>query len=140
MLLSLSRCLSLIVLLIAGSAVAKADEKKLADAGSKWTGSVDDEKLMGKAPANSVITTEKAFEELNKSWKFVEDKVTVDFDKNLVLVATTRGSQLGGEPKLEDGDLKFFAFSTRDLRPGFRYLIIVYPKKGVETVNGKKLD
>jgi hypothetical protein len=29
--------------------------------------------------------------------------------------------------------------ATRDLRPGFRYEILVLPREGVKTVNGKPL-
>jgi hypothetical protein len=35
--------------------------------------------------------------------------------------------------------LKVLALATRDLRPGFRYQILVVPREGVKTVNGKLL-
>jgi hypothetical protein len=30
--------------------------------------------------------------------------------------------------------------ATRDLRPGFRYVIAIVSRKGVKTVNGKRLE
>jgi hypothetical protein len=39
----------------------------------------------------------------------------------------------------EKGNLKALGFASRDLVPGFRYVIISVPKEGVKTVNGKEL-
>ena len=102
-----------------------------------WTGSVDDTGLMADAP--SVIVSEEGFKKLNKSWNFAKELPKVDFTKNLVVIATTRGSKLGGKPVLKDGDLTFPAFGTRDLRDGFRFLIAEFPKEGVKTFQGKEL-
>jgi len=63
-----------------------------------------------------------------------------DFSKELLAVATTRGSKLNLTAKTDDkGDLKVLALSTRDLRPGFRYAIKSVSRDGVKTVNGKEL-
>jgi len=111
-----------------------AGEKK--DAGS-WTGSVDDEALMKLAPKNGVIVSAKKFAEICKAWGVKKHKV--DFNEDLVVVGTTRGSRIGGKPMLKDGDLKAVFFSTRDLRPGFRYIMVTHPREGVKTVNGMPL-
>ena len=64
----------------------------------------------------------------------------MNFDKEIVLVAKTGGSKLTLNASLDEkGDLKAFGLATRDLRPGFRYVIISVPKEGVKTVNGKEL-
>ena len=99
------------------------------------SGTVDDIKLRNETPG--VITDVREFEKLFRSW-FPDAKIPkVDFDKNLILVATTRGSNLSGKPTLSNGDLKFSPIATADLQDGFRYLFIVFPKEGVKTVNGK---
>jgi ribosomal protein S12 len=54
-------------------------------------------------------------------------------------VSTSRGSRLNTQANLADnGDLRIFGFGTKDLRPGFRYHIIVIKREGVKTVNGKE--
>ena len=116
---------------VAGGAVAE-DAKT-----QTWTGSVEDTKL--KADGPPVIVTEAAFKKMVESWKVEKEVPKVDFEKNLVVVATTVGSKIGGKPVLKDGNLTFPAFSTRDIRPGFRYVITVFPREGVKTFNGKDL-
>jgi hypothetical protein len=122
--------------LLAGSAQAKPVKLKVTPVAH---GSVEDEKLMAEAPKSGVITDRKTFEKVLKAWK-ASHKVKVDFRKQIVLVATTRGGRLlPTNATLEDGNLKFVAGATRDLKPGFRYSIGAVPREGVMTVNGKKL-
>lgn len=125
------------VMLLGGSAAAVDSPIK---ATNTWVGANGDETLAKELPENGVITSAKDFEKLIKSWQVAEKTPEVDFDAELVLVTTTRGSSLSLKPVLDDkGNLQARAISTRDLRPGFRYLIISVPKKGVKTVNGKEL-
>ena len=64
----------------------------------------------------------------------------VDFDKEIVIVSTTRGSQLRLSAQLEDnGNLQILGIATRDLRPGFRYVMGTVSREGVKTVNKKEL-
>jgi hypothetical protein len=105
-----------------------------------WTCSVEDRKLAKEMPENGVITNAKDFEKLVKAWKVAEKVPEVNFDKEIVLVAKTEGSILKLNPSLdENGDLKNLGFASRDLVPGFRYVIVCVPKEGVKTVNGKDL-
>jgi hypothetical protein len=105
-----------------------------------WMGSVDDKKLAKEMPENGVITNAKDFEKLVKAWKVAEKVPEVNFDKEIVLVAKTEGSVLKLNPTLDEkGDLKALGFASRDLIPGFRYVIISVPKEGVKTVNGKEV-
>lgn len=103
------------------------------------SGSLDDATLQKSAPENGVIVSKKKWEELAKAWKLAEPLPKVDFDKEIIVVATTVGSRLNLKPTLKDGDLKALAIATRDLRPGFRYAIQTFKKEGVKTVNGKEL-
>jgi hypothetical protein len=120
----------------AGSAAQDKALKPLRE----WRGSVADEALAKNAPANHVIADEKTFARVWQAWEPGKKIPEVDFKKQLVLVATTRGSRLNVGARLaEGGDLKVAAIATRDLRPGFRYHFIVIPHEGVQSVNGTKL-
>jgi hypothetical protein len=123
--------------LVLAAAVVFAGGAAAEDKPQTWTGSIDDAK--GKADASPVVVSEKAFKKLFESWMFDKELPKVDFEKNVVVVATTVGSKISGKPVLKDGNLTFPAISTRDIRPGFRYLIAVFPKEGVKTFNGKEL-
>jgi hypothetical protein len=106
----------------------------------EWSGSVEDVSLQKQAPAHGVITDEKTFATLWRAWQLGDQAPAVDFDKELVFVATTSGSRLRLTPRLtEGGDLKVLALATRDFRPGFRYRLVVLPRAGVKTVNGQPL-
>jgi hypothetical protein len=104
----------------------------------QWSGSVADLSL-GKA-ASEVILTEKGLENLWKAWKVASPLPKVDFSRELVVVQTTQGSKLRLAVSLdENGNLEVLGLATRDLRPGFRYVAAVLSRKGVKTINGKKL-
>ena len=129
--------LAAVMFLAAGVTVAAPTPLK---ATNTWMGSIDDEKLAKEMPENGVITNAKDFEKLVKAWKVADRVPEVNFDKEIVLVAKTVGSVLKLNPALDEkGDLKALGFASRDLRPGFRYVIISVPKEGVKTVNGKEL-
>jgi hypothetical protein len=103
-----------------------------------WKGSVADEKLQKAAP--EFITSEKELEKLWKDWK-IEDKLPkVDFTKEIVIVVTTVGSKINLSARLDDkGNLEVLGLATRDLAPGFRYVIATVSREGVKTVNKKEL-
>lgn len=104
----------------------------------QWSGSVDDLSLMNAAP--EVVLSAPELEKLWQAWKVSGPVPKVDFDKKLVLVLTTRGSILRFAATLDDkGNLQVGGLATRDLRPGFRYVIAVVSREGVKTVNGKEL-
>jgi hypothetical protein len=126
--------------LSARPAAADAPDKGADEPKKEWSGSIADEALQKEAPAEGFIADAKAFAKLWKAWKLGEKVPDVDFKKNLAVVATTAGSKLNVTTKLGDnGDLKVLALATRDLRPGFRYQIVLVPRDGVKMVNGKEL-
>jgi hypothetical protein len=113
-------------------------EKKKVTIVKEWKGSVDDEAKQKDAPA--VIANAKALEKLWKSWKIEGKTPKVDFEKQMVLVTTSRGSKLNLSANLDDkGNLEVLGFGTRDLRPGFRFVLGTVSKDKVKTVNGKAL-
>lgn len=119
---------------------AAADEKKEPPKPTvDLFGSVEDEKLQKEMPANGVVVSQKGWEKLAKAWG-IEKPAKVDFDKEILVVATSVGSKLSVSTKLSDkGDLTILGLGTRDLRPGFRYAIKSVSREGVKTVGGKDL-
>jgi hypothetical protein len=113
-------------------------QKKSVKPSKEWSGSVEDENLAKDAPAS--ITSAKSLAKLWKDWKLTDKMPDIDFTKELVVVSTTRGSKLQLALTLDDkGDLQILGIATRDLRPGFRYVLATVSKEGVKTVNGKEL-
>jgi hypothetical protein len=129
--------------LIAGfvvTAVGPTDafaQKKKVEIAKKWVGSVDDEK----AQKPECITTPKGLEAVWKAWKVAGDVPKVDFTKSLVVAVYLVGSKLNmaGANLDDEGNLDVLGFGTRDIRPGFRYVLGVVSREGVKTVNKKAL-
>ena len=114
-------------------------QKKKVEITTMWKGSVADQNLMKTAP--DCITSAKGLEAVWKAWKVAGDVPKVDFDKNIVVGVYSVGSSLNlAGANLDDkGNLDVLGFGTRDIRPGFRYVLGVVSKDGVKTVNGKQL-
>lgn len=103
-----------------------------------WRGSVDDENLLGEPPA--VIGTQQELSDLWHNWKLAGEIPQVDFHEVLVVVQTTRGGRLNLQVRHTNGALDLLALATRDLRPGFRYVIGVIPRAGLKTIGDKELS
>jgi hypothetical protein len=131
-------CMLLAGLIVAMAVPSQAlAQKKKRDITQKWSGSVDDEK----APKPDCITSAKGLEAIWKAWKIPGDVPKVDFTKNIVVAVYSVGSKLNlaGVNLDGDGNLEALGFGTRDLRPGFRYVLGVVSREGVKTVNKKAL-
>ena len=129
---------AILVLTVAGVPEAAAQKKKV-EVTKTWNGSVEDDKLMKDAPAT--IVSQKGLDAIWKTWKVAGDAPKVDFTKDLVVAVYSVGSKLNlAGANLDDkGNLDVLGFGTRDIRPGFRYVLGVVSKAGVKTVNGKEL-
>ena len=113
-------------------------QKNAVKPSKEWTGSVEDEKLAKGAP--ECITSAKGLEKLWKAWKLPDKAPEVNFTKEIVVLTTTEGSKIKLFAALDDkGNLMVGGLGTRDLRPGFRYVIATVSKEGVKTVNGREL-
>src|SRR5689334_22334953 len=100
----------------------------------EWKGSVADENLQKKAP--EFITSADQLNKVWKAWEIKDKMPKVDFAKEIVVVATTRGSRLSLSARLnEKGNLEVLGLATRDLGDGFRYVMATVPRKGIKTVN-----
>jgi hypothetical protein len=126
------------LVLVAGVAPEARAQKKPVKFTQQWKGSVDDEAQLRGAP--ECITSAKALEKLWKAWKIEGNVPKVDFDKEIVVVGTTRGSKLILSATLDANDnLEVLGVATRDLLPGFRYVLATVSREGVKTVNKKNL-
>jgi hypothetical protein len=115
---------------------AAAQGKKV-EISKKWSGSVEDEKAI----KPETITSSKKLEAVWKAWKIKGDVPKVDFTRNIVVAVYSSGSKLNmAGPKLDDkGNLTVLGFGSRDISPGFRYVLGVVSRDGVKTVNKKDL-
>ena len=97
------------------------------------------EEISGPVP-NEVIFDAGAYEVAWKKLGRMESPGPVDFSKEVVFLATTRGSRMGLRLRDEgDGKLNISAMATRDLRPGLRYLFGVFARKDWKEINGQLL-
>jgi hypothetical protein len=104
----------------------------------EWTGSIDDPTIVSAAP--EIILSAKELEALWLAWKLPNPVPEVEFSLNLVAVQTTQGSKLRLTATLDKyGNLMVLGLATRDLHPGFRYVIGVLSRMDVKTINGKEL-
>ncbi|PWT87712.1 MAG: hypothetical protein C5B56_09960 [Proteobacteria bacterium] len=124
------------LVLAAGPSMVLAQKKKI-EVTKTWSGSVDDEK----AKKPDAITSAKGLEAVWKEWKIAGDVPKVDFTKDMVVAVYSVGSKLNlGGANLDDkGNLDVLGFGTRDIRPGFRYVLGVVSREGIKTVNKKAL-
>ncbi len=135
--LAIFTCLCALVLVTLFGAEVQAGAKKMKFTG-EWKGSVADETLQTGAP--ECITSAPALAKLWKAWKIEAKLPAVDFAKEIVVLTTSGGSKLNLTASLNDnGDLQVVGFGTRDLRPGFRYVLATVSREGVKTVNKKEL-
>jgi hypothetical protein len=112
-------------------------QKKKVEITKQWSGSVEDEK----ATKPEVIVSAKGLEAVWKAWKIEGDVPKVDFTKDIVVAIYSSGSKLNlSAANLDDkGNLEVLGIGTRDLRPGFRYVLGVVSREGIKTVNKKDL-
>lgn len=122
--------------LVAITPQARAEKKKV-EIIKKWSGSVEAEKV-----AQPVfITSAEKLKAIWKAWNMTGEVPKVDFDKNIIVAVYSVGSRLNmAGANLDDkGNLTVLGFATRDIRPGFRFVLGVVSKEGVKKVNNKDL-
>jgi hypothetical protein len=118
---------------------ALARDKDKDPAPTEFTGRITADQQKA-TPASGYITNEKDLTKLWDAWKIKDKQPAVDFDKQIVLVATSQSSRLKLTPKLDDkGNLTSLGLATRDLTEDFAYAIVVFSRDGVKTINGKEI-
>jgi len=124
--------------MIALVSTANAQDRKPLETLKEWRGDNPNEGLTKDSP--KFITNAKDLEKLWKAWDIKEKVAEIDFSKEILLVETTRGSRLNLKATLDEkGDLQSLGLATRDLRPGFRYVMITVKKAGIKTIAGKAI-
>ena len=117
---------------------ANAQDRKPLETLKEWRGDNPNEVLSKDAP--KFVANSKDLEKLWKAWDIKEKIPEVDFAKEIILIATTRGSRLNLKATLDEkGDLQLLGIATRDLGQGFRYVIISVNKTGIKTIEGKAI-
>lgn len=103
------------------------------------SGSLDNSEL-AKQAGTGVVVTAKGWQQLSESWG-IKNPAKVDFDKELLVVATSRSGKMVLNTKVDaaTGDLRTEVLDNGDLQGGFRYAIRSVARAGVKTVNGKPL-
>lgn len=121
----------------APSADAQKKTRKKIEITRKYSGSVENAKLA----KPDAIVSEKSLAAVWKAWGAEGAVPNVDFEKFIVVGVYSVGSRLNlaGANLDEKGNLTVLGFGTRDIRPGFRYVLGVVPREGIKTVNGQKL-
>ncbi|PQO40211.1 hypothetical protein [Blastopirellula marina] len=111
-----------------------------AEATDSWSGKIKDETLRKLAPEVGFVADAETWKKLWTAWRSEEEAPAIDFEKELVLVATVPGPNLViMQPVLEDGDVKFRVGGTKIGGPGFGYKLMKFSRDGVKTVNGKPI-
>ena len=124
--------------MIALVSTVNAQDRKPLETLKEWRGDNPNEGLAKDSP--KFITNAKDLEKLWKAWDIKEKIAEIDFAKEILLVETTRGSRLNLKATLDEkGDLQSLGLATRDLRDGFRYVMITVNKAGVKTIAGKAI-
>ena len=88
------------------------------------------------------IVDQQAFDDLWTEWNPTEVTPEIDFQENMVVVATVVGpNKIMMQTTLDaSGNLMLKAVSTEMWGPGFSYQIQVIPNEGVESVNHVDID
>jgi len=126
------------LLVLLGFASTALSAPAPAEAVETWQGSIDDP--AAKPGPTRVISDADMWRKLWKDWKIDGELPEVDFEEHLLVAETTSGSRLRLNALLSDeGDLRVIGMATRDLRPGFRYVIGQFELDGVKSVNGRAI-
>ena len=108
----------------------------------KRTGKVADSSLLSKRPPSGIISDQTSWQSLWSAWRAGQEIPKVDFQNQVVLVATANGPNVVLTSTLNltpSGDLRYESASTKMAGPGFGYALLIIPRKGIISVNGQKL-
>lgn len=125
-------------LFLLGVMSAPGVEPREMKATEQWQGSVD----AGHAPEGlpNVVVNAVDFAKVWEQCGRAEKPPAIDWAKQFVIFETTSGSRLNLRATLDaDGKVKIGAIGTRDFRPGFRYVLAVFSREGVTTLDGRRL-
>lgn len=116
----------------------KGDEVRAVDS---WKGRISEEQ-MKLAPKGGYIASAETFKKLWKDWKLAGDAPKVDFEKHLIVFAmlNSSGPVLTTRLDKKSGDLIRHVVSDSDLTQDYGYHIVVIPRAGIKTIDGKGME
>jgi hypothetical protein len=109
---------------------------------AQWKGRVADRDLEKEKPEKGLITTQEAFTKLWKAWRGEEKPPAVDFDKEVVIVVTSKTGELRSLLLQQDdkGNVALaVGISREELKGGFSYVMGSLKREGVKTIDGKEI-
>jgi hypothetical protein len=105
------------------------------------TGLVSGEEVEKLTPPNGVITKKDDLDKLWKAWLLEDKAPEVDFETNLVVVATSRKGPIKAavlSDEKQTGDMKIKVKLERKTEgTELQVLIAVFPRAGIKTIEGK---
>src|SRR5215212_8721063 len=100
--------------------------------------SVDDLAKEKQLPGIGVIYGPKEWERLAAAWG-IKEPPKVDFNKEILLVGTWRGSNFKFLSEVKNGDLTVELVGDKEAKSGFRYRIVSLSRAGITKFQGKDL-
>lgn len=106
----------------------------------EWRGRIN-RFLTAPEPARGYLASQAELDKLWEKWQISGKSPQVDFKAHLVLVRTCNCSHIWIAPLLNDqGDLQIQVTITKDLRDDTAYVMVLIPRQGIRTVEGKPLE
>jgi len=127
------------VMICASVSLAQAEGREIKPL-KEWRGRIDRFIPYGN-PGGDYIASQAELDKFWTAWQIPEKKPVVDFKTQLVLVRTCNCSLISIAPLLnEQGDLKVQVTITKDLRKDTAYVMVLIPRQGIRTVEGKPIS
>lgn len=108
----------------------------------RWQGTSRNDDLRDEAPGRPFIVEQETWQRVWTAWRPRQEVPEIDFEQDLVLVATVRGpNRLFGPVFLgPNGNVRMRLASTKVGGPGFGYLLMRVAREGIVSVNGKSIE
>lgn len=118
--------------------VAQADDREIKPL-QQWRGRIESF-LTAPEPARGYLLSQAEMDELWQEWQLPGKSPQVDFKNQIVIVRTCNCSHIFIVPLLsESGDLQVQMTMTKDLREDTAYVMVLIPRQGIRTVDGKPI-
>jgi len=129
-------CIALIVLMGTSS---PAHAESTIKPSKEWTGQLEDGGLEKLKPTDGLLTTKDEFAKLWAAWMGKKQLPEIDFDKELIIVASSSAVRVFGIHIIDkNGDATPTArFEMDKGSKGFTFAIAVFKREGIKTINGK---
>ncbi|MBM4273213.1 MAG: hypothetical protein FJ134_01960 [Deltaproteobacteria bacterium] len=119
--------------------MAAADSREIKPL-KEWKGRMDNSLAREYPVRKNFLATQEELDKLWAEWRLPHDKPAVDFKTHLVLVGNCPCSLITMAPRLDDGgNLTLGVTVTKDLREDLAYIIVLIPRQGIRSVEGKPL-